>query len=371
VDADAPRVVVAVADRLTTADEVPVLRRQLAEWCADRGVAYYRQMIMLGRQPVRPAGPPAAAAASLAAEETRRLHVADLWHLDAELCELLAHAQHGMPRFAPTEQDLPSRAGFAVFATPIDVRSPRDETGLAEFVEALDRGDQARTIANSQLMEIPVEIGAVSWGPLPGLYHDTKTPAGGVWMTFYAYSRLDDAIVDPETLRMAKAGMPPMLIDNEAVVPWCPPGADPARYTLPAAGDTNTTWGWASLVFAAFRLATQAGLADTREERTARPERRRTQRAGLPERDVHTVRLRHSDRDGSHGQAGGGREYRHRWVVRGHWRNQPWGPGRSLRRPVWVLPHVKGPDGAPLLGAERVNVAAAPAGHATTAGGDL
>jgi hypothetical protein len=28
--------------------------------------------------------------------------------------------------------------------------------------------------------------------------------------------------------------------------------------------------------------------------------------------------------------------------VAGHWRLQPYGPGRSLRRPVWVLPHVRG-----------------------------
>jgi hypothetical protein len=46
----------------------------------------------------------------------------------------------------------------------------------------------------------------------------------------------------------------------------------------------------------------------------------------------------------------------HRWVVRGHWRQQACGPGRSQRRPVWIEPHVKGPDGAPLLAAEKVMV---------------
>lgn len=52
----------------------------------------------------------------------------------------------------------------------------------------------------------------------------------------------------------------------------------------------------------------------------------------------------------------GGREYAHRWVVRGHWRQQAHGPGRSLRRTTWVPPHVKGPEGAPFLPAETVFV---------------
>jgi hypothetical protein len=51
----------------------------------------------------------------------------------------------------------------------------------------------------------------------------------------------------------------------------------------------------------------------------------------------------------------GSREYRHRWVVRGHWRNQ-WYPSRNDHRPIWIDPHVAGPEDKPLLGGERVNV---------------
>lgn len=48
------------------------------------------------------------------------------------------------------------------------------------------------------------------------------------------------------------------------------------------------------------------------------------------------------------------RTYRQRWIVRGHWRNQAYGPRRSLRHPVYVAPYVKGPDGAPLNVTTRV-----------------
>lgn len=52
----------------------------------------------------------------------------------------------------------------------------------------------------------------------------------------------------------------------------------------------------------------------------------------------------------------GGRAFRHRWIVSGHWRQQACGPGRTQRRPVYVPSHVKGPDGAPMLDTDRVKV---------------
>ena len=40
-----------------------------------------------------------------------------------------------------------------------------------------------------------------------------------------------------------------------------------------------------------------------------------------------------------------GRQYRRRWWVGGHWRQQACGPGRTQRKPIWVSPYVKGPEG--------------------------
>lgn len=47
--------------------------------------------------------------------------------------------------------------------------------------------------------------------------------------------------------------------------------------------------------------------------------------------------------------AGEGREFSKRWVVRGHWRQQAVGQGRSERRATWIPSHIKGPPGAPLV----------------------
>ena len=51
-----------------------------------------------------------------------------------------------------------------------------------------------------------------------------------------------------------------------------------------------------------------------------------------------------------------GREYRQRWIVRGHWRQQAYGPKKSKRRATWIPSHIKGPEGAPLKTTEHVYV---------------
>ncbi|ONI71127.1 hypothetical protein ALI144C_52335 [Actinosynnema sp. ALI-1.44] len=70
--------------------------------------------------------------------------------------------------------------------------------------------------------------------------------------------------------------------------------------------------------------------------------------------DLRRARTEPSDRpDDDFGK--GTREYRHRWIVRGHWRNQYY-PSRNDHRPIRIDPHLAGPEDKPLLGGERVNV---------------
>lgn len=80
-------------------------------------------------------------------------------------------------------------------------------------------------------------------------------------------------------------------------------------------------------------------------------------REGRPPEQVSIIDLRRMDYYREDPGAGGtGREYHHRWIVRGHWRQQAHGPGRSQRRPTWVPSYVKGPADAPLLTTEHVHV---------------
>ena len=45
-------------------------------------------------------------------------------------------------------------------------------------------------------------------------------------------------------------------------------------------------------------------------------------------------------------QTGTGRKVIVRHMVAGHWRNQAYGPGQSLRKLTWIAPHYRGPEGA-------------------------
>lgn len=53
-----------------------------------------------------------------------------------------------------------------------------------------------------------------------------------------------------------------------------------------------------------------------------------------------------------------GREsfYMHQFVVRGHWRNVPYGEGRLKRRMRWIMPFLKGPEGTPVIRRPLVRV---------------
>jgi hypothetical protein len=278
-----------------TAGSVPGLRRELADFYGSpRGTRLYFSAILADRQPLRPPGPPEQVAPLLAASEATRLREGDLWYVDDDLCAVLEAAHPSMPAFAPQPHDLPARVGFAVFAEPIANRAIRDEHGMNALVDQLDATlDEAKRKdfreARNGLDDTDARVVAVSWRPVD----NPNWSAGGVWLSFYTESAVDrDLFDDPEVERRARAMLPTLIVDNEAAIAWRPEDAPVDGYTLPGPDAPETTISWARLVFATFQLAAQENMAETVQERTIRPERRRTQHAGLPERDVRVIRLR-------------------------------------------------------------------------------
>lgn len=75
-------------------------------------------------------------------------------------------------------------------------------------------------------------------------------------------------------------------------------------------------------------------------------------------RDVRMVILReniHSPRNGKTDREAR-REYSHRFIVRGFWRNQAYGKNHELRRRQWIPPFVKGPADKPLIAKDTVRI---------------
>jgi hypothetical protein len=105
-------------------------------------------------------------------------------------------------------------------------------------------------------------------------------------------------------------------------------------------------------ILALFALFRSPGILRSDAQQPDRPTRRRSQRAGIDLDATRVIYINGHERTGDGGTEG--HEYQHRWIVSGHWKRQVYGPGGSLRRPIWVAPYIKGPEGAPLLTGEKV-----------------
>ncbi|MEV6494491.1 hypothetical protein AB0M20_38595, partial [Actinoplanes sp. NPDC051633] len=80
-------------------------------------------------------------------------------------------------------------------------------------------------------------------------------------------------------------------------------------------------------------------------------------RAGRPAPDVRVLRIR-GPRTGQLARPASGqrRPAAARVWVAGHWRNQPYGPGRALRRPVYIHPFLRGPQNLPIAASTTVRI---------------
>lgn len=86
------------------------------------------------------------------------------------------------------------------------------------------------------------------------------------------------------------------------------------------------------------------------DQQVPRHFRRQTeQRASATPARMTVVSLRRATERAVRAYESASREWRHRWWVSGHFRQQPYGPGRHQVRTVWIAPYLKGPADMPVL----------------------
>lgn len=283
--------------------------------------------------------------------EQQTLRSASLWWVAPEMVDLLEAAERGVPRDVVVDDlPVPDRAALVVFARPL-LGVSRDGT--------------------------PINVDAILWGPslLPPVWDwwDSDEGLRCASVSSYACMNLDDGLTSgqlslatpivTEALQQGTVDATPtgdlrtFAVHGDVWLPlgrsdW-PHGTDIAHAALMV----DTVEQAASfeddrrLLAALWTLLHQEGIAMTVTERPARPVVRRVQRAGLDKTaaDVRVVTLR-KPRDVTVSEGIGEhvtREWSHQWLVSGHWRNQPVGPGRKQRRLVWVNPYTKGPADKP------------------------
>lgn len=298
-------------------------------------------------------------AARLLEQERGRLAAAELFYVTEDMTRLALAAAETLPVHNLHPEDIPTETGFVVFAEPIGAYHPEATADMP--ADAVD----------------VVTIVATSWGPLDGVLEGDP----GVWLTFWSAS-------DPATeipLVMKYQGMTrseaetfyrrtraKLTWDNEMVNRFGAAGIrikETTRSGTVVHGEDfdkahvgwdqvkNTTVAWGQVVRAAWLLMTQPGVTAVDEQPLPRTIRRRAEREGYNPNAVRVVRIR--DRANTpHREQPTERSYQVRWTVRGHWRNQ-WYPSRDEHRPVWINPHIKGPQDAPLRTGDTVHVLAA------------
>lgn len=264
---------------------------------------------------------------------------AELFFVNDEMSAVAVHAGRTMPDQVPLRQEFPAENGFIVWDGSLV-----DEETTAALLEA---HPQATLFATCH---------ALSW-----FMTEMTNEDGGIvdaaFLTFW---------VCPEG-----RSYPPLIPYHSAVFDLSLPIRGSA--IADNEGGNEAAGGWiAQFDMTAYTTMVLMGqsVATLESHRPERPERRRNLKVGLEAPDVTVVRLRrHAPPErpggGAHeGEAVVGEEGRdaeseaitrtHRWVVRGHWRQQLY-PSLNDHRAIWIHGYVKGPEDWPLVAGEKVN----------------
>jgi hypothetical protein len=138
-------------------------------------------------------------------------------------------------------------------------------------------------------------------------------------------------------------------VDN-ADVDWEP--APDGRYVIDSSGCSTAVC--TAIAYAFWRIQEQP-LATVAPAPLDTSSERRANRHSI-KHDTRVVMLRRTHPATEPGDGEAKWHYRVRFFVRGHWRHLSDKQGRPYR--IWITAYIKGPDGAPLLAGEKVQILA-------------
>lgn len=256
-----------------------------------------------------------------AARHDATLPGASLWWVTPDMTKLAVHAAKSLPAWTPMIVR-PEPTGFIVFGEPIG------QTRRVEIPGFIRDEEAEPFLASGRIQAVHWSIdGEVLTLSFYGEVSDEQQRARSrpVWEAFYEIGVMmvpAMAEFDPEQRQIKDRLM------NDVV----------------------------HRLGAAWLLMQQPTVTENKQVR-GRTGKRARQQATPSVDDIQIIDLRRlaTDRSEPNTPSGEGREYHHRWMVRGHWRQQRVGPGRKYVKPVYVSPHIRGPEDAPLK-TDRVNV---------------
>lgn len=247
------------------------------------------------------------------------LEMSSLTWLDADMCEMLSGMWRGVPDWTP-EACIPGPQGIMALESPI-------------FTAGYVSGDQ--------VFDVPVR--AIGWR-VDGLQVRITAWSWSMDIPAQARSALRSGI-DLEELFATTVPMSEVI-----------DGAN--RFALASDAYLNTSIeqagkalisvaGSAWLVMSQPKMVTNTPIA-------MRVKKRQPQ--GATVKKSVRVSVRSLTAPPRRAVQSTGRKATSRWWVRGHWRQQPWGKNRALRKPVFIAPHTAGNPDAPIDTTPKVQV---------------
>ncbi|MFF8574029.1 hypothetical protein ACQPXT_01425 [Streptomyces sp. CA-100214] len=231
----------------------------------------------------------------------------DLYAVSGSMAELAATAGQSLDLFDMDVHDLPTPTGVLIFEQPPQLLQGPDLDGE------------------------PVRIHGATWAA------GDDGEGGYVWITPIA----------------EQAGHSHLMLGGPVLIPFAMADYLASVGRVGHLTREKNLFDYLITTLRAVWLLMQQPVTEETELQPDRAVRKRLRRVGREPASVRLITLRRPKC--GNGQGDGDREYHHQWIVRGHWRQQ-WYPARQVHRPVWIAPHVKGPEGAPLIGGEKVNV---------------
>ena len=245
-------------------------------------------------------------------------------------------------------QSLPADNGFIVFGAPFRTWDIRGRVLTINAALWGVRGSQVHVVMLVDKYD-PTERMAISAGGWGGDWNSLPR------LSPLHVSRFDFGQELPATMQMVgHRPIPPEVtvnvrVDNGAVI-W---SADDEGLTSEGMHATVVVDPVAKLLTAVWRLMRQTLVAVEREEATDKRSRRLAEKHLRGDRHVTIIRLRRTE---YHGKGDRVWSLDHRVLVRGHWRRQWYGSGDARWQDmIYIHPHIRGPEGAPLVMTDTVN----------------
>jgi hypothetical protein len=240
---------------------------------------------------------------------------AELFYVGGEMWQTMTIASPVLPAFELHPDDIPAEIGMVFFE------------------------ESAPMLVSEESEDFPSEtdqVIAISWFLGPG-----SEPDDGPVLWITPWVRVEEMNGTPEEIRRFRS------VFKSALMPL-----GPLSWHVGTEWNTSlSASSWPAWLMTFFRLLQEA-WARIEPAVLDRPTKRRLARMGVAPRTIKVLSLPRREHGPSTG-SNTNREWTHRWVVDGHWRNQ-WYPSQNRHAPKWIHAHLKGPDDKPFLPKDKI-----------------